>query len=235
MRNVKINRMIKGILLLYPIFLLTACTARNDIVLELDGKNREPETEWEAVQETQEEQELQEVQGTQSGQDALGEPEAEEPGDIYVHICGAVVKPGVYQLAAGSRVFEGIEAAGGFREDACGDFVNQAGVLQDGQRISIPTLEEAEAAKESGVPLYEDSTASEASAQAQGAGDALVNINTASESELSQITGIGAGKAAAIVRYREENGKFASIEDIMKVSGIKEGTFEKIKDKITVK
>ena len=64
--------------------------------------------------------------------------------------------------------------------------------------------------------------------------DGLVNINTASEEELSAIPGIGAGKAAAVVRYRQENGAFASIEDIMKVSGIKEGTYEKIKDKITV-
>ncbi len=67
-----------------------------------------------------------------------------------------------------------------------------------------------------------------------GSSDGLVNINTASESELGNVKGIGAGKAAAIVQYRQENGNFASIEDIMNVSGIKEGTYEKIKDKITV-
>ena len=68
-----------------------------------------------------------------------------------------------------------------------------------------------------------------------GSVDGRVNINTATESELCSVNGIGASRAAAIVKYRQENGNFASIEDIMKVSGIKEGTYEKIKDMITVK
>lgn len=166
--------------------------------------------------------------------------------DIYVHICGAVREPGVYVLATGSRVYEGVEAAGGFAEDACEDFVNQAGILADGQRLVIPTEEEARTLKADG--FYQEMWTAEIQGSAEGTGNAssvgtvpakgnsggLVNINTASESELGGIPGIGAGKAAAIVKYRQENGAFASIEDIMKVSGIKEGTFEKIKDKITV-
>ncbi len=170
--------------------------------------------------------------------------------DIYVHICGAVRKPGVYVLETGSRVYEGIEAAGGFSEDACEDFINQAGVLTDGQRLVVPTAEEAEAMKADGS--YQEIWQPELSENGVGNGSGpgtgavgipgtgaddsggLVNINTATESELCAISGIGAGKAAAIVKYRRENGAFASIEDIMKVSGIKQGTYEKIKDKITV-
>ncbi len=154
--------------------------------------------------------------------------------------------PGVYQLAAGSRVYEGVAAAGGFREDACEDFINQAGILQDGQRLAIPTVEEADAAKAAGSyqALWQEDTlntglqepgAAGMADNSSGSMNGLVNINTAEENELSAIPGIGAGKAAAIIQYRQENGNFASIEDIMKVSGIKEGTFEKIKDKITVK
>lgn len=156
-------------------------------------------------------------------------PETEElPEDIFVHICGAVVNPGVYILPTDSRIFEGIEAAGGFTEDACEDFVNLAQPLQDGQRIVIPTEEEAEAAAQDSA--YQEQWLPVETQRADG----RVNINTASEQELSAISGIGAGKAAAIVQYRQENGSFSSVEDIMKVSGIKEGTYEKIKDKITI-
>ena len=114
-------------------------------------------------------------------------------------------------------------------------------MLQDWQRLIIPTLEEAEAVNGAGTFQEswridaletEQSVVGEAAA---GNKDGLININTADESVLSSIDGIGAGKAAAIVRYRQENGNFQSVQDIMKVSGIKEGTYEKIKDKITVK
>ena len=113
--------------------------------------------------------------------------------------------------------------------------------MQDGQRLVIPTVEEVEAAKEEGA--YQELFATDTGGMEEGAdaqdassgnSDGKVNINTATESELSNVSGIGAGKAAAIVQYRQENGSFATVEDIMKVSGIKEGTFAKIKDKITV-
>lgn len=245
----------RGIFFTFTVLMLTACTGKNDMVLE----NGMPEHEAE------------EMPGAEGASGMEGEPEAantdggaeQKPGgeavseenrsvetasqDIYVHICGAVAKPGVYVLRAGSRVYEGVEAAGGFAEDACEDFVNQAGLLTDGQRLVIPTMEEAEAARADGS--YQEVWRTEAQgetgslAEAETAGGTgsgvgnsggLVNINTAAENELSAIPGIGAGKAAAIVKYRQENGAFTSIEDIMKVSGIKEGTFEKIKDKITV-
>ncbi len=210
------NLLKRGIFLLFPLFVLTACTSRNDMVLEL---------------ETQDNMQQSEVLPSDTGEtaDVQNIAETEDlPEDIFVHICGAVINPGVYVLSAGSRIFEGIEAAGGFSEDACEDFVNLAQILQDGQRIVIPTVEEAEAAVQDSA--YQEQWLPEETQSADG----RVNINTASEQELSAISGIGAGKAAAIVRYRQENGSFSSVEDIMKVSGIKEGTYEKIKDKITI-
>ena len=210
------NLLKRGMFLLFPLFVLTACTSRNDMVLELETQDNAQQ--YEVLPSDAKE--------AADGQKIL-EPE-DLPEDISVHICGAVVNPGVYILSAGSRIFEGIEAAGGFSEDACEDFVNLAQTLQDGQRIVIPTMEEAEAAAQDST--YQEEWLPEETQSADG----RVNINTASEQELSAISGIGAGKAAAIIRYRQENGSFSSVEDIMKVSGIKEGTYEKIKDKITV-
>lgn len=210
------NLLKRGMFLLFPLFVLTACTSRNDMVLELETQDnaQQPEMLPSDAAESLNEQNVSETENL--------------PEDIFVHICGAVVNPGVYVLSAGSRIFEGIEAAGGFSEDACEDFVNLAQTLQDGQRIVIPTEEEAEAAVQDNA--YQEQWLPEETQSTDG----RVNINTASEQELSAISGIGAGKAAAIIQYRQENGSFSSVEDIMKVSGIKEGTYEKIKDKITV-
>lgn len=246
MYKIHVNLLKMGIILWIPVLMLTACTGKNDIVLELDAQ--------EAAQEDQENAEISDIQEIpQDNADILEADDArqtEEHKDteegtvssgIYVHICGAVVHPGVYMLAPGSRVFEAVAAAGGFREDACEDFINQAMPLQDGQRLSVPTQEEVRTAEEEGTYLEQwadGETTINGAAAGAGASvkddNGLVNINTASEAELSEIPGIGAGKAAAIVTYRQENGAFASTEDIMKVSGIKEGTYEKIKDKITV-
>lgn len=210
------NLLKRGMFLLFPLFMLTACTSRNDMVLELETQDNAQQSEMLSsdAAESLNEQNVSETENL--------------PEDIFVHICGAVVNPGVYVLSAGSRIFEGIEAAGGFSEDACEDFVNLAQTLQDGQRIVIPTEEEAEAVVQDSA--YQEQWLPEETQSADG----RVNINTASEQELSAISGIGAGKAAAIIQYRQENGSFSNVEDIMKVSGIKEGTYEKIKDKITV-
>ena len=182
---------------------------------------------------------------------------AEDAGTIYVHVCGAVLRPGVYELAAGSRVYEAVQAAGGFAENAEESYVNQAQEVPDGAKLVIPTKEEAEAivSKDSGRPEAEGKTTDsgvqpgivlqeegysagslkEAEAGKPAAGGDRVNINTASLEELCKIPGIGTTRAAAIVSYREDHGSFKSPEEIMQVSGIKEGTYEKIKDSISVK
>ena len=140
---------------------------------------------------------------------------AEEASDtIFVYVCGAVFTEGVYELSSGSRLYEAIELAGGFREDAAATEMNQAEVLVDAMKIYVPTIEEV--------------------LERQSSAGGKVNINQASKEELMTLPGVGASKAESIIRYREENGRFQKIEDIMEISGIKEGLFEQIKDLIQV-
>lgn len=177
-----------------------------------------------------------------NGSEAVSDKEMQQ-AMIYVDVCGAVVNPGVFQLAAGSRVFQAIEAAGGYLPEAALTCVNRAGVLTDGQQLYILTQEEME---RQGLDPAEMSGASDGQMNgstrtgqntgmtAQVQQDNRININTADEAQLTTLTGIGATRAQAIIAYREENGPFAAIEDIMNVQGIKEGTFAKIKDEIVV-
>ena len=174
-----------------------------------------------------------------NGSEAVSDKEMQQ-AMIYVDVCGAVANPGVFQLAAGSRVFQAIEAAGGYLPEAALTCVNRAGVLTDGQQLYILTQEEME---RQGLDPAEMSGASDgqmngSAGTGQNTGmtaqDNRININTADEAQLTTLTGIGATRAQAIIAYREENGPFAAIEDIMNVQGIKEGTFAKIKDEIVV-
>lgn len=177
-----------------------------------------------------------------NGSEAVSDKEMQQ-AMIYVDVCGAVANPGVFQLAAGSRVFQAIEAAGGYLPETALTCVNRAGVLTDGQQLYILTQEEME---RQGLDPAEMSGASDGQMNgsagtgqntgmnAQVQQDNRININTADEAQLTTLTGIGATRAQAIIAYREENGPFAAIEDIMNVQGIKEGTFAKIKDEIVV-
>ena len=171
-----------------------------------------------------------------NGSEAVSDKEMQQ-AMIYVDVCGAVANPGVFQLAAGSRVFQAIEAAGGYLPEAALTCVNRAGVLTDGQQLYILTQEEMEW---QGLDPAEMAGASDgqmngSAGTGQNTGmDNRININTADEAQLTTLTGIGATRAQAIIAYREENGPFAAIEDIMNVQGIKEGTFAKIKDEIVV-
>ena len=140
--------------------------------------------------------------------------EQEDDNNIFVHVCGAVVQEGVYELSKGSRTYEAIQCAGGFAQDAAVDYINQAEVLEDETRLYIPTLEEVELE--------------------QMNGDGKVNLNTATMEELTTLPGVGESKASLIVQYREEHGGFQCIEDVMNISGIKEGLFQKIKEYIKV-
>lgn len=177
-----------------------------------------------------------------NGSEAVSDKEMQQ-AMIYVDVCGAVANPGVFQLAAGSRVFQAIEAAGGYLPEAALTCVNRAGVLTDGQQLYILTQEEmerqgldpAEMAKASDGQMNGSAgTGQNTGMAAQVQQDNRININTADEAQLTTLTGIGATRAQAIIVYREENGPFAAIEDIMNVQGIKEGTFAKIKDEIVV-
>ena len=150
---------------------------------------------------------------------------------VYVYVCGAVELPGVYSLRQGSRLYEAVELAGGLTADADENCLNMARQIADGEQVVILTQEEALALREAGAYAYPPGDAAQGvSAQDPG----LVNINTATVTELTTVSGIGASRAQAIVDYRERNGRFGSIYDIKKVDGIKDGLFSKIKDKITI-
>lgn len=168
--------------------------------------------------------------------DAVSEEKA--PEDIYVHVCGAVRNPGLYRLPPGSRVSFAVDAAGGFEEDADREYINLAAVLLDGVKIDVPTVEESSALMKTGAspdPVAGVSAVPGDPSQASGSGgQSLVNLNTADETELQSISGIGPSKARAVVRYREEHGPFSDISEIMNVSGIGSSTYERIKDQITV-
>lgn len=122
------------------------------------------------------------------------------------------------EIAEGSRAEEALRLAGGMTQEADPFYVNLAETVTDGQKLYFPTTEEAKRLETA----------------AKAAEEGLVNINTASEEELCTLPGIGASRAADIVRYREKNGSFQTKEDIMKVSGIKQNAYDKLCDKITV-
>ncbi|MBR0306176.1 MAG: helix-hairpin-helix domain-containing protein [Lachnospiraceae bacterium] len=141
-----------------------------------------------------------------------------EPTKIYVHICGEVNNPGVYELTEGSRIFEAVEAAGGFTEEAAQASLNLAQVISDEEQIVILTQDQA----------------AEKARQEREQAAGIVNLNTASKEQLMTLPGIGESRAEDILRYRQESGGFQAIEEIMNVPGIKESAYLKIKDSITV-
>ncbi|MDF2943924.1 MAG: hypothetical protein K0S01_2782 [Herbinix sp.] len=157
---------------------------------------------------------------------------------IYVHVCGAVVKPGVYQAANGARLFDMIKLAGGLAKNAAGDYINQAQSVTDGQRIYIPTedeVEEISVADYTAGEFFDASQSAVEDTNTSGNTEILVNINTATAEELMSLPGIGQAKADSIIDYRSSNGDFKTIEDLMSIPGIKEGLFGKISSYIIAK
>lgn len=146
-------------------------------------------------------------------------------GEIFIHVCGCVKNPGLYELPSGTRAGEAIEKAGGFTKEADSTAVNLAQLLDDGLQLYVPSKKEKQG------QIMSDEVKEEYGSEV---GRGKVNLNTASLQELTSLSGIGETRAEAILSYRKENGSFSSIEDIKNVSGIGDGIFEKIKDSITV-
>ena len=150
----------------------------------------------------------------------------------FVYICGAVNVPGVYEVEQNARLYEVVEAAGGLREDAAEESVNQARQIEDGEMIRILTQEEA---AQAGDEEAGEGAENDVKAETANDSDGRIDLNLATVAELMTLPGIGQAKADSIVRYRGKNGAFSSIEEIKQVEGIKEGVYNRIKDNIKVK
>lgn len=155
---------------------------------------------------------------------------------VVIHITGSVKNPGIVKLKEGSRIEDAIEAAGGLTENADITKVNLAYVVEDGTKIKIPSASEEDIGDEDiidsksgdNIIIEENTISSNNSTQ-------TININKATEKEFETLPGIGPSLASKIIEYRNQNGKFESIEDIKNVNGIGDNKYEKIKDLITVK
>lgn len=160
--------------------------------------------------------------GTDSGV-SENVPQDETQSVLCVYVCGNVVNPGVYEAGQNARVYELIDMAGGVSDEGCLEALNLAEYVYDGQKLYIPDYDEY---AQAGMNAYTGKDEKQTG---------LVNINSASADELMTLPGIGRSRAEAIVEYRTANGGFAAVEDIMKVSGIKENSYSKIKDLICVR
>jgi competence protein ComEA len=153
-----------------------------------------------------------------ASEDDQEEMESEESdSEIFVYVCGEVKNPGVYQMNQEDRIVDAIEAAGGLTKKAAADNINQAQKMEDGQQIYVPSKEDG---KESSAGAQDTSS------------EKRISINQATKEELMTLPGIGEAKAESIIAYRQEHGNFQKIEDLMNISGIKEGVYNKIKEYI---
>lgn len=187
---------------------------------ESSGEKARDETitlqeETEDQKETEEKVEISEDRGT-------------ENESIIVYVCGKVKKEGVVTLPAGSRIYQAIEMAGGMTDEAASSCLNLAEVLTDGAKVYVPGKEEVEQGE------FTTGNGGGMNTSPFENQEGKININRASKEELMTLSGIGEARAEAILQYRTEHGAFASIEDLKNISGIKDGIYEKIKDKITV-
>lgn len=150
------------------------------------------------------------------------EADASIPTSVMIDVKGAVQHEGLYELPAGSRINDAIEAAGGFLPEADSRSINLAVIVLDESSVYVPKQ-------------GEESVELAAAAPGGSAGPGLINLNTASEDELTELPGIGPAKAAAIVAHRTDNGPFTSTEQLMDVTGIGEKSFEQLKELVRVR
>lgn len=224
----KFKKMIKVYLLFAVVSVSSGCSQSVEDTSQLLVLGEE---DTESVEEIQTENEVESETEEAVATSENNEAEAQENGMISVYICGAVQEAGVYELEEGSRIYQVIALAGGMTEDAMEIYLNQAEILEDGQKIYVPTEEEVETGT---VSMMEDGLGSVETAGEASEDAGKVNINTASKEELMTITGIGESKAESIIEYRETYGEFEQLEDIQNITGIKEGTYSQLEDEITV-
>lgn len=162
-----------------------------------------------------------------AGQAAAETTVSPPPQSLVVHVAGAVMRPGVYQLPCGSRVADALQAAGGSVGDADTDAINLARLLTDGEQVYIPTAEEV------AKGLVSPPSPAPTTGSGGSAAGTLVDVNRATAAELETLPGVGPSTAQKIIDDREKNGPFSSPEDLMRVPGIGPKKFESLKDLVT--
>ena len=222
----KLNKLVTGVICILSMFIFQGCgniqECVDDIGFEIAYESAESQiTESGYIQAD----EIRELENVNAAEQVVNDT-------IYVYVCGAVNNPGVYELDMGSRLFEAVEKAGGFGQEAEKTSLNLAREVLDGEQIVVLTKEQAQEYAES--VIYGQNVTEIVNAKNSGHDNGLVNINTATIEELTTIPGIGESRALSIIEYRETHGLFTNIEGIKNVTGIKDGLFSKIKDKITV-
>jgi competence protein ComEA len=152
--------------------------------------------------------------------------ESSPSGPIFVHVAGAVRRPGLYELASGARVADAIDAANGPLRRADVDALNLAEVLTDGVQVYV--------ARRGETPPAESSPTASVAGGASPAAPGVVDVNTADQAALEAIPGIGPVKAAAILQHRDQIGSFDSVEQLLDVTGIGPATLEAIRPYVSV-
>ncbi len=188
LRKIEKNKIIGTVCAALPVALLLACGAvreNSDKVMLLEKQEASDESAFLTVE-------------SRTG-------EEDEAQAVFVHICGEVAYPGVYEVPKESRLCDVLLLAGGFTEAAAMDSVNLAGQVSDGMQVVIPSIQEVR----------------QAAAEKARERDGLLNLNTATKTELCTLSGIGESRAAAIIAYREAHGGFSAVEEIMQVEGMK--------------
>ncbi|MDO4473124.1 MAG: helix-hairpin-helix domain-containing protein [Eubacteriales bacterium] len=212
------------------IIMISGCEKEEKISLsEISEQTSDPDALGSEKSDSSKEKSVYEISSEDEQDTGQDEQKSPDSKMVCVYVCGRVNHPDVYKLEEGSRICDAVQAAGGMLEDGAMDYINQAQLLEDGERIYIPSIEEAKTMTgQPGDSLNNGVIGTEAESSGK------VNINSAGKELLMTLSGIGASKAEAIIRYRETNGGFDSVEELMQVEGIKEGTFEKIKNNITL-
>lgn len=218
--------LIVGVILL-PVMALSGCTT-GEVISISDMGIIDDVGEKKSLDNDMDEKNIQDSgTGESSGADDMSEGlRALQDSDrkVAVYVCGCVLYPGVYELAEGSRVVDAIQEAGGMSKEANAVYINLARKVSDGEQIYVPAI---------GENILDNSFETPNKGEKDSSGG-KVNINTADESELCTIPGIGKTRAEAILKYREDNGLFKNVDEIMMVPGIGESTFSKIQDYICI-
>lgn len=167
------------------------------------------------------------LQASGQAEQPMGLEEAADNPMIAVYVCGAVLHPDVYYMEAGSIKQQALLAAGGFLEGAATEYVNLAEPVCDGEKLYFPYADEIQR-----TDILDNADARDFELYQEDVGK--INLNTATREELMTLSGIGESKADAIIRYRDEHGSFQSVDELMQVNGIKDGTYNNVKDYVIV-